>query len=186
MSRSDGGQDEGPLQKRGTRILLIGLLMYFVLVASIVDLQLVNTSLKPNDLDMIQWVNANVTAEKTFLLASGREFSMSDPLQEWFPALTGQYSATTMQGLEWTLGERFFPWYDEVIAFQHCADVRCVSRWSMRNHVEYDYLIVMIPPANDPNELAASLRSLGVSARTSALHLLVYESESALVFELSK
>ncbi len=186
MSRSDGAQDEGLLQKRGIQTLLFGLLIYFVLVASIFDLQLVNTSLKPADLQMIEWVNVNVTEEKTFLLASGREFSMSDPLQEWFPALTGQYSATTMQGLEWTLGERFFPWYDEVIAFQHCADVQCVSEWSTRNHVDYDYLIVMILPENDQRELANSVRSLGTSARTSALHLLIYESETALVFELSK
>jgi hypothetical protein len=186
MSRSDGAQDEAAFQKRGTQTLLFGLLMYFVLVAGIFDLQLVNTSLKPADLEMIEWVNANVTGERTFLLASGREFSMSDPLQEWFPALSGQYSATTMQGLEWTLGERFFPWYEELIAFQHCADVRCVSEWSAHNDVDYDYLIVIIPRADDTNELANSLRSLGTSARTSALHWLVYESESALVFELSK
>ncbi len=54
------------------------------------------------------------------------------------------------------------------------------------NGVDYDYLIVTIPPENDKSELANSLRSLAVSARSSALHLLVYESESALVFELRK
>ncbi len=102
------------------------------MAASIFDFQLVNTSLKPDDLEMIEWVKSNVAEEKTFLLATGREFSMSDPMQEWFPALTNQYSATTMQGLEWTFGENFFPWYDQLIAFQHCADVSCVSEWSAK------------------------------------------------------
>jgi hypothetical protein len=120
------------------------------------------------------------------LLATGREFSMSDPMQEWFPALTGQYSATTMQGLEWTLGDRFFPWYDQLIAFQHCAEVSCVSEWSARNGVDYDYLIVTIPPESDKSELANSLRSLAVLTRSSAIYLLVYKSDNASVFKLTK
>ena len=111
---------------------------------------------------------------------------MSDPLQEWFPALTGQYSVTTMQGLEWTLGEKFFPWYGELIAFQYCGDLDCVNAWSTRNGVDYDYLIVMIPAENDRSLLADSLRSLASSTRSSAIHVLVYESEKALVFELNK
>lgn len=194
ISRSDGGQAcpefdrrvEAVFMKPKVQIMLFGLIFYFVLVASIFDFQLINTSLKADDLEMIDWVKSNVGGEKTFLLATGREFSMSDPLQEWFPALTNQYSATTMQGLEWTLGTGFFPWYDQLIAFQHCADVNCVSEWSAGNGVDYDYLIVTIPPGSDENELATSLRSLAISTRSSIMHLLVYESESSLVFKLTK
>ncbi len=194
VSRSDDGQAcpefdrrvEAAFMKRGVQFLLFGLVFYFVLVAGIFDFQLVNTSLKADDLEMVEWVKSNVSGKKTFVLVTGREFSMSDPLQEWFPALTNQYSATTMQGLEWTLSAGFFPWYDQLIAFQHCADVNCVSEWSARNGVDYDYLIVTILPENDESELATSLRSLAVSTRSSALHLLVYESVSALVFELKK
>ena len=194
ISRSDSEQADPEFDrradlifmKRRVQLLLFGLIFYLVLSASIFDFQLINTSLKANDLEMIEWVKRNVSGEKTFLLATGREFSMSDPMQEWFPALTNQYSATTMQGLEWTHGENFFPWYDQLIEFQHCADVTCVSEWSSRNSMNYDYLIVTIPPENDESELADSLRSLAVSASSSALHLLVYESENALVFELGK
>lgn len=172
--------------KRASQFMLFGLIFYFVLVAGIFDFQLVNTSLKSADLEMIEWVKSNVSGKKIFLIASGREFSMSDPLQEWFPALTGQYSVTTMQGLEWTLGENFFSWYGELIAFQYCADVNCVNEWSTRNGVNYDYLIVMIPAENDKSMLADSLRRLGISARSSAVYLLVYESGRALVFGLNK
>ena len=186
ISRSDSEQAEALFMKRGVQFLLFGFIFYSVMAASIFDFQLVNTSLKTNDLEMIDWVKSNVPAEKTFLLATGREFSMSDPMQEWFPALTEQYSATTMQGLEWTYGANFFPWYDQLIAFQHCADVSCVDEWSSHNGVDYDYLIVTIPPDGDKSELANSLRGLAVSIRSSALHLLVYESENALVFELKK
>jgi len=88
--------------------------------------------------------------------------------------------------LEWTLGTGFFPWYEQLVAFQHCADVNCVSEWSAGNGVDYDYLIVTIPPGSDENELATSLRSLAISTRSSIMHLLVYESESSLVFKLTK
>ncbi|MDO8752468.1 MAG: glycosyltransferase family 39 protein, partial [Anaerolineales bacterium] len=186
ISRSDNEQVDAVFMKPKVQILLFGLIFYFVLVAGISDFQLVNTSLKADDLAMIDWVMSNVDSEKTFLLATGHEFSMSDPLQEWFPALANQYSATTLQGLEWTLGDGFLPWHQQLTAFQHCADVNCISGWSARNRVDYHYLIVTIPPGSDESDLAVSLRSLATSTRSSALHLLVYESENALVFELSQ
>jgi hypothetical protein len=186
ISRSDDEQVESGIRKRPSQILVFSLMFYLILVASIFDFQLVNTSLKSADLKMIAWVKSNIDDKKTFLLSTGREFSMSDPMQEWFPALTGQYSATTMQGLEWTLGKNFFPRYDQLIAFQHCADVNCVGEWSVRNNVDYDYLIVTIPPESEKSEMSNSLRSLVVSTRSSDSYILVNESANALVFELKK
>jgi len=186
ISRVGEEQDEVKIMKRGSQALVFGATFYFILVASISDFQLINTSLKPADLQTLAWVKLNVSGKKTFLLATGREFSMSDPMQEWFPALTMQYSATTMQGLEWTLGSNFFPRYEQLIAFQRCADVNCVSQWSARNNVDYDYLIVTIPPESDKSGMANSLRSLAVSTRNSTAHQLAYESENALAFKLMK
>ena len=174
------------MMKRASQILVFGVAFYFILTASISDFQLVNTSLKPEDIKMIGWVNSNVKDGKTFLLSTGREFSMSDPMQEWFPALTKQHSATTLQGLEWTLSEKFFPWSEQLVAFQHCADVNCVSQWSATNKVNYDYLLVTIPFKEDKSGFGKSLRSLALSTRSSELYDLVYESENALVFEVKK
>jgi hypothetical protein len=186
ISRSDSNQPEGVMMKRISQILVFGAAFYFILAASISDFQLINTSLKPEDLKMIKWVNSNMEDGKTFLLSTGREFSMSDPMQEWFPALSKQHSATTLQGLEWTLSDGFFPWYEQLVVFQHCADVNCISQWSKNNVVDYDYLIVTIPPKDDESEFGKSLRSLALSTRSSASHMLVYESENALVFEVKK
>jgi hypothetical protein len=186
ISRSDSDQPEGVMMKRVSQILVFGSAFYFLLAASISDFQLVNTSLKPEDIKMIGWVNSNVKDGKTFLLLTGREFSMSDPMQEWFPALTRQHSVTTLQGLEWTLSEKFFPWYEQLVAFQHCADVNCVSQWSQSNDVDYDYFLVTVPPKDDESEFGKSLRSLALSTRSSDLYALAYESESTLVFEVKK
>jgi len=186
ISRSDSDQPEDVMMKRASQTLVFGAAFYFLLIASVTDFQLVNTSLKPADIEMIDWINSNVEDGRTFLLSTGREFSMSDPMQEWFPALTKQHSTTTLQGLEWTLAERFFPWYEQLVAFQHCADVNCVSQWSKSNNVDYDYLIVTIPPKEDESAFGNSLRSLALSIRNSVSYELVYESESALVFEVKK
>ncbi len=186
ISRSTSEDVELIFMKRSSLVLVFGAVFWFMLVASISDFQLINTSLKEAELKMIEWVNSDVEEEKTFLLATGREFSMSDPLQEWFPALTRQHSATTLQGLEWTLADEFFPWYEQLVQFQHCSDVSCVKEWSTRNDVDYDYLIVMIPEENDRDELTDSLRSLAASVRISAGYLLVYESERALIFKLKE
>jgi hypothetical protein len=186
ISRSDSGQPEGVMMKRASQILVFGAAFYFLLVAAIADFQLVNTSLKPEDIKLIGWVNSNVKDGKTFLLSTGREFSMSDPMQEWFPALTRQHSATTLQGLEWTLAERFFPWYEQLVDFQQCDDLACVTAWSTTNSVDYDYLIVAIPQKEDKSDFANYLRSLALSARASDSHALVYESKTALVFKVKK
>jgi len=183
ISRSDGNQPEAVMAKPVSQMLVFGSVFYFLLLASISDFQLINTSLKPADLEMIEWVNSNVEDGQTFLLSTGRQFSMSDPMQEWFPALTKQHSATTLQGLEWTLSEKFFPWYERLVEFQHCDDLECVTAWSAANNVAYDYLIVTIPPKEDESDFAGYLRSLALSVRASDSHTLVYESKTALVFE---
>lgn len=186
ISRMDSEQAEVLFTRRRVQILWMGLVMYFIMTAVIFDFQLVNTSLKAGELEMIEWVNENTTEGATFLLATGREFSMTDPLQEWFPALTEQKSTTTLQGLEWTLAENFFPWHEQLTLFQHCADIACVDEWVEENDVDYDYLIVMIPREGNQNGLADSLKRLGESAQISTSHELMYKSERALVFELKK
>ncbi len=186
ISHSSSNQSEAALAKPISQVLVFSSAFYFLLVAGVSDFQLINTSLKPADLEMIAWVNANVEDGGTFLLSTGREFSMSDPMQEWFPALTKQHSVTTLQGLEWTLSDKFFPWYEQLVEFQHCADLACVTSWSAANGVDYDYLIVTIPPQEDKSEFGKSLRRLAISTRALDSHRLVYESKTALVFEVKK
>jgi hypothetical protein len=67
---------------------------------------------------------------------------MTDPLQEWFPALADRHSATTLQGLEWTLGGKFYSRWDELSALQSCCDVACVDDMTSQPGIEYDYVIL--------------------------------------------
>lgn len=185
IQRPQQEQADRLILRRGSLNLLFGLMLWLFIPAIIADFQLVNTSLKQGELDAIAWVNESVEEGAVFALATGREFSMTDPLQEWFPALTGRKSLTTMQGLEWTLAGEFFTHYAQLQMFQHCADAACVEDWSARNGT-FDYLLVIIPEESQRGNLVESLRSLGVSARNSEQFQLVFESEAVLVFELVK
>jgi len=64
--------------------------------------------------------------------------------------------------------------------------VSCVSQWSASNNVDYDYLLVSIPPKSDESGFGKSLRSLALSTRSSASYVLVYETKNVLVFEVKK
>ncbi len=71
---------------------------------------LVNTSLHTQaPFQAMQWVSENTAPNSRFLLLTGSSGIMSDPIQEWFPALAERESQTTMQGLEWNLNKDFFP-----------------------------------------------------------------------------
>lgn len=163
--------------------MLLGLTLYLLIGAAISDFQLLNTSLKPAHLEMLRWVDVNIEDGREFLVFTGREFSMSDPLQEWFPALAGQHSITTIQGLEWTLGERFFPWYDQVSEFQACADADCIHAWAASNKVNFEYVVVALPSVGARNTMADLLRGMAESLHGSDEYRLLYESGNALVFQ---
>ena len=67
---------------------------------------------------------------------------MSDPIQEWFPALAERESQTTMQGLEWNLNQDFFPRLRSLITLQACTTLDCVNQWSANTDLSYDYLLI--------------------------------------------
>jgi hypothetical protein len=156
---------------------------YLFFNAGIFGLSLTGESLSPADRETLDWVNANIPPHSNFLLLTGEQYSMKDPLQEWFPALTEQRSQTTLQGAEWTLGEKFFPFYGELVALQHCADVRCIAAWEEHTGLDFQYLLIKVLPETSSSPLRESLKLLMNSVRNSGQFKIVYESGNAVIFE---
>ncbi|GAB4420131.1 MAG: hypothetical protein Kow002_08310 [Anaerolineales bacterium] len=159
-------------------LLLIMLYLFFGSGLSALDLA--GKSLSAADQKTMTWIDQNIPPESDLLLITGEQYSMNDPFQEWFPALTRQRSHTTLQGAEWTLAEEFFPFYGELVALQHCADLACVDEWGARTGVTHQYLLIKKIPRE--NALHASLTSLLRSVRQSPAYELVYEQENAVLF----
>ena len=170
------------LTDRFVTIALFAMAFYLFFGAGVFGVGLAGGSLSAADRETIAWVDANIPTGSDFLLLTGEQYSMKDPFQEWFPALTKQHSQTTLQGAEWTLGADFFPFYGELVALQHCDDIGCVKSWGERTGLEHQYLLVRILPGGSPSPLRASLSSLLESVRGSAHYELVYETGNAAIF----
>ena len=179
------GREGTWLSDRFVALTILGIAFYLFFSSAIFGLGLVAGSLSMADRETIDWVDENIPYGSDFLLLTGEQYSMKDPFQEWFPALTEQRSLTTLQGAEWTMGEDFFPFYGELVALQHCADVGCVNDWGERNELEYQYLLIKKLPAGSASPLRGSLELLLASVRNSSQYEVIYESGNVVIFEHS-
>ncbi len=168
---------------RFVSLSMFGVGFYLFFGAAIFGIGLAGASLSAADRETIAWVDANSPPGSDFLLLTGEQYSMKDPFQEWFPALTKQRSLTTLQGAEWTLGADFFPFYGELVALQHCAEADCIEAWGERNGLDHRYLLIKMLPEGSASPLKASLDLLLDSVRESGQYRLVSETKNAVIFE---
>ena len=137
-------------QRNGWTLFLLGLMLLWFVQSGLYDFALVNTSLiPPAPQSMMDWVRENTSEGSRFVLVTG-EPVMTDPLQEWFPALAERRSQTTLQGFEWTLNGEFFPRLGQLLKAQDCPSVVCVDEWSRSTDLPYDYLLVKLNQETRP------------------------------------
>lgn len=121
----------------------LGLALLWFLQSGFFGYVLINTSLNPSaSLDVMSWVHQHVPEDGRFLILTGKKGVMTDPIQEWFPALAGRRSQSTLQGLEWTLGPDFFPRLEALAALQECREAACLEAWSARTGLPYGYVLL--------------------------------------------
>jgi len=158
---------------------ILGVILIYLLVYSFVGARgLARLSLAESDRQTMEWVRSNTPAESRFLLITnaGQISPMTDAFQEWFPALSERRSMNTLQGTEWTLGEQFFPYSQQLTALQACRNADCLRDWVAQEQVQFDFLLLQKKRASP--ELLESLRK---DSRYSP-H---YESTDVVIFEIS-
>ena len=148
---------------------------------SIFSFKLAERSLPVADRETIKWIEQNIPSGNDFLLLTGEQYSMNDPFQEWFPAMTNQHSQTTLQGGEWTRSEEFFPFYGELVALQSCSSLECIKVRTEQNGLGYQFLLIKKVP--EENSLHTSLTSLLELVFSSPEYQILYEDENAVLFE---
>ena len=126
----------------GLSMSMLGIAFY-LFIECFFHIGVVNSvNLRNEARDMMLWVNENTPVDSTFIILTGRQDPMTDPVQEWFPSLAERHSATTLQGLEWTLKETFNIRSDQLTAFQNCHDVDCVDSWVSKMGLKYTTIVV--------------------------------------------
>ncbi len=163
-------------QNRWLNLAIFGLMFYWFMGGTFYDFSLAKTSLKPSvPQETLAWIKANTPENSQFLILTGNaDGLMSDPIQEWFPALARRRSQTTLQGLEWTLGGRFFPRFDEARSLQRCKNVACVEQWAVETKSEYTYLLI---------SKVDSTQGLRNSLDSNHSYVMIYENSKYEVFK---
>ena len=135
-------KDNAFMNRHALSMSLLGILFYLIIECFVHAYVIRNVTLSYASRDMMSWVRENTSADGSFLILTGREDVMTDAVQEWFPALAERHSASTLQGLEWTLGGEFYPRWNELSALQACHDMACIEGIASDIKLEYNYLIV--------------------------------------------
>ena len=133
------------------------------------------------------WINTNLAAGHYFAIITGGQ-PLSDPVSEWFPALTQQVSAATVQGLEWYPGEDFSNYLLRSYQLQLCSnqDADCVKNWQIKNDLFFNYIYI------DKNRIRAQqgLTEGSIFLQKSLLEEKgiepVYESNDVIILKVNK
>lgn len=171
------------LSSRAGEIALLVLSLILFMECGLNNFRIINATLTDEERAAMNWLRENLPPDQNFLILTGRPYSMSDPVQEWFPVLAGQHSQTTLQGLEWILGAEFTNRLNDLAALQACADIACVEAWANRTGLGFDYLWVSKFPAGRPSESTRAVQRLLAELKASEPYRLVYENASAAIFE---
>jgi len=140
------------------------------------------------DRQALEWVRLNTPPGSRFVALAWRDSPWVSPLPEWFPALSGRASLTTVQGREWLAGKQnLTPWIEDFEAVQACLyrDAACLEAWSAEQGQPFDYVYLsMLSSLGDPDSVRVS--PLFLSLSQSKDYLLVYDTPAVEIFEHSK
>lgn len=160
------------------RRVLLGLSAYLFLSGMIASMQMGNQlRLLPEERDALAWIHDNTPADSRFLVLTG-DAALSDPLSEWFPALTERTSLVTAQGHEWTPELPLRESLREYANAQSCLnqDVSCLSTW------DFDFIYIRRARPNAEGGIDSQPSILEQSLRDSNKFVVVYDSEFAVIF----
>jgi hypothetical protein len=168
-------------QRVGVALLFAIALVLFV-ECGLSNFRLINTTLTVDERETMAWLQENLPPGEDFLIITGHTYSMSDPVQEWFPALSGQHSQTTLQGLEWTLGAGFEARLNDLAGLQACTSLNCLESFKERTGLTYSYLWLNRLSHRDPESMNLGLILSSILASNRFQQ--IYVSDSVFIFKL--
>lgn len=157
--------------------VLLGILIYMFIESNLYGFRLVGNSLTLGEREAMKWMEVNTPSDALFLPLTGVPSPETDPFVEWFPALAGRRSQSTIQGYEWLLADGFFQRYSVLSELQRCKSVDCVEQWSQDNDLPYDYAV--LTANNAKGELGRSFRMNPNYAR-------IYFTQEVVVYEKTR
>lgn len=133
--------------------------------------------LLPGDREAMAWA-AGQGASARFLVVTGGD-SLSDPLSEWFPALTGKVSLATVQGREWTPSQDLLASVARYDQLQSCLSQtrECLAGW------DFDYVYLRRVSTAPDGRIMPLASILEYDIRLSDEYQIVFENNEAVIFQ---
>ncbi len=193
--RKSSAEPVNPLSAWSVRVSLLFTALYLLGTLSLYGSQVAGARLPAGDQAAFEWIKANTPQGSTFLLLTGNSDVQlfCDPSLEWFPAVTGRISITTIQGREWQNGAEFGSISAATQSAAACLSAEspldCLSgiRSASNTPLAFDYLYVA-----RTTRVLAGCRLTGTSMRgenlidqlkASSGYTPVYESDNVAVFQ---
>jgi len=178
LNKSHTNWAESLLSGRVTKILLLILLTQWLYSAFIVPVYRIQSmSLTQDDLNAFSWINENIPQGSTFAIITGLK-PLTDPVNEWFPALTKSISVSTPQGHEWIPETDFTNVLQQSLDLQACFDQmdQCVEDWELVTGKSADFIFIR------RNSIAEN-SVLDFSLQLSPPYIQSYISETISIFQ---
>jgi len=134
--------DDTLFNQRALSLGLLGVIFYLFIECLFFVNVIQNLALPYPARHTMAWARKNTTVDGSFLILTGDGDVMTDPIQEWFPALSDRRSVTTLQGLEWTLNADFGVRWRQLTSLQGCRDLDCIDKWTQRMELKFTHIIV--------------------------------------------
>ena len=157
-------------------VFLLYLLFYALFSGYLVGFRIAQSmTLQPGERSALLWVRENASPQARFIILSGGG-PVSDPLAEWFPALSDRRSLNTIFGLEWVRAVSFRHAMDQYEDLQKCMDrnEQCLAEWESR--YGQDFTDVMIRKKDGGPALFHALSS-------DVQYTLIYDTPLIAIFE---
>jgi hypothetical protein len=179
-------------QTPAVRLLLAYGGVYLLIMAFYAGTNLSRVEVSPANRDAMRWVVNNTPVESRFLVLTGSVTMFCDPVQEWFPVLTGRSSESTIQGYEWGSHGHFFERVADLQAIQLCLNAPspgiCLQRRASAAGLQFDHLYVTRLAADARGCRAQSLRRAGdvllSELDTGGRFMTVYQTEDVEILRL--
>jgi uncharacterized membrane protein len=173
-----------PFSSLASKVLFALLTCQWVFSAFATVIVMFNTiSILPADKIAFTWITSNTPSNSRFLVLTG-DAPLTDPVSEWFPALTDRISVGTAQGYEWLTKYNFNDMLQRALDAQNCNDqsLDCVASWKNKYDMDFDYIYIRKTVSRN------GLKQEPISSALEALLLksddysLVYRSDQVVIF----
>lgn len=146
---------------------------------------LTKTILGEEDRTAFEWVSEFTPVYSSFLVITGCGDWFLDPVNEWFPSMTGRTSLTTVQGKEWIYLGNFSDLYAITQAGQRCIDStdQCLLEFAGElDAIDFDYIYISTSSDKTTRSISSGLAH---SLLNNSQFSLVYATEQVQIYSFA-